>query len=159
MAKATRSSNHPAFKFLLAQSMEELKAKTSAHDAAWHLGDADWSVDQDTGEIVFTTPDGATAIAPVQIIGTYNSVDSTWLWAWDNPSIDVALQTHASKVREYGFKQGIGELTTRKLKCTEDDAWLLTALACKLCDAQGAYRGPADATYVFMTFGEVTLSQ
>ena len=139
--------------------MEELQAKTTAHDASWRLGQADWNVDQDNGEIVFTTPDGVTATAPVQIIGTYNSLDSTWLWAWDNSSIDVALQFHAGKVREYGFKHGIDELTTRKLQCTEDDAWMLTALACKLCDAQGAYRGPADSTFIFMTFGDVTLTK
>jgi hypothetical protein len=38
-------------------------------------------------------------------------------------------------------------------------AWEFTALACHLCDAQGAYRGPAGTALVFMTFGEVTLAQ
>ena len=31
--------------------------------------------------------------------------------------------------------------------------------ACHLCEAQGAYRGPAGTALVYMTFGEVTLSQ
>jgi hypothetical protein len=35
----------------------------------------------------------------------------------------------------------------------------MTALAVKLCDAQGAYRGPSGSSYVFMTFGEVQLSK
>jgi hypothetical protein len=139
--------------------MEELKAKTAAHDASWHLADADWNVDQDVGDIVFTTPQGIVATAPVQIIGTYNSLDGTWLWSWDNPSIEPALQGHALQLRDYGEKHGIAQLTTRKLACSEDDAWRLTALACKLCGAQGAYRVPADSTYIFMTFGNVTLSK
>jgi Family of unknown function (DUF6882) len=58
---------------LLEQSMEELRLKTAAHDGTWHLSTASWSVDQDEGTIVFTAPDGVTATAPVQIIGTYNS--------------------------------------------------------------------------------------
>jgi hypothetical protein len=33
------------------------------------------------------------------------------------------------------------------------------ALACMLCEAQGAYRGPAGAARVFFTFGKVTLSK
>jgi len=155
--RVLNNSDHPAFKFLLEQSMNELQAKTAAHDAGWRLADSDWSVDQDKGEIVFTPPNGMVAIAPVQIIGTYNSVDGTWLWGWDNPSVDPALQSDALVVRDYGEKHEIEQLTTLKFACTQDDAWLLTALACKLCGAQGAYRGPADTTYIFMTFGDVRL--
>jgi hypothetical protein len=143
----------------LAQAMEELRLKTEAHDGTWHLGQADWSVDQDVGEIVFTAPGGIMAICPVQIIGTYNTDDGTWLWGWDHPSVDPALQEHARRVREYGERQKIAKLTTRKVRCSEADAWEFTALACKLNDAQGGYRGPAGSTLIFMTFGEVQLSQ
>jgi len=147
------------FDTLLDQSMEELRLKTEAHDAGWGLGEADWSVDQDQGEIVFTRADGVTATAAVQIVGTYNSEDETWLWGWDHPSVAPALQEHAKRVRDYGKKHGIEQLTTRKLVCSEGEAWQFAALACKLCDAQGAYRGPAGTAFVFMTFGEVTLSK
>ena len=54
-------------------------------------------------------------------------------------------------------KHGIEKLTTRKWTGTEDDAWAMVALAVRLCDAQGAYRGPAGPSYVFMTFGEVKI--
>src|SRR4029077_3575387 len=117
----------------------ELRLKTQAHDAAWHLGEADWSVDQDQAQIVFDHK-GITATAPVQIVGTFNSEDSTWLWGWDHPSVVPALQQHARRVREYGAEHGISQLTTRKLACTENQAWEFAALACKLCGAQGAYR-------------------
>jgi hypothetical protein len=149
----------PEFQALLDQSMEELRAKTAAHDAAWRLGEASWSVDQDAGTIVFTRKDGITATAPVQIVGTYNTQDDTWLWGWDNPSLNSALQDHARQMQAYGKQHGIERLTTRKLACSEDEAWELVALACKLCDAQGAYRGPAGTAMVFMTFGAVTLSK
>jgi hypothetical protein len=147
-----------AFTRMIAQSMEELRLKTETHDATWHLGEADWSVDQNQGQIVFDR-EGITAAAPVQIIGTFNSEDSTWLWGWDHPSVVPALQEHARRVRDYGEEHGISRLTTRKLASSENEAWEFTALACKLCGAQGAYRGPTGRAYVFMTFGEVTLAQ
>ena len=145
------------YQTLLAQSMEELRLKTELHNADWGLGTADWSVDQELGQIVFSRNDAIVATAPVQIVATYNSQDNTWLWAWDHPSVVPELAEHAKVVQEYGKENFIEELTTRKLTCTVEEAWELTALACKLCAAQGAYRGPAGTTFVFMTFGNVTL--
>lgn len=146
------------FQTLLEQSMEELRLKTEAHDGTWRLGECSWNVDQDMGTIVFTRPDGITATCSVQIIGTYNTLDNTWLWAWDHPSVVLSLQDHAWKVREYGETNSIDRLTTRKFNCSETEAWELTALACKLCNAHGGYRGTAGTTLVFMTFDQVSLS-
>lgn len=142
---------------LLERSIEALHTKTAAHDALWHIGEAAWAVDQDAGTITFTRADGISAVCPVQIVGTYNTLDGTWLWGWDHPSVAPALQAHAHAVYAYGTNAGIARLTTRKLTCSEEEAWEFAALACELCDAQGAYRGPSGTVLVFMTFGEVTL--
>ena len=140
------------------KAMNGLAAATAAHDGTWHLGQADWTLDQDVGDLVFTTP-GIRAVAPAQIIGTYSTQDGTWLWGWDHASVVPALAEHARRVRAYGEEHGYERLTTQKLACTEHEAWELTALAFLLCRANGAYRGPAGPTLVFMTFGEVRLSK
>lgn len=147
------------YRTLVEQSMEELRIKTQAHDQLWGLAESDWSVDQDTGTIVFNGPKGMTATCPVQIIGTFSTADDTWLWGWDHPAVQAPLQEHARRVREYGIAHGIDKLTTQKLALTQDEAWEFAALACKLCEAQGAYRGPAGTAMVFMTFGNVQLSK
>lgn len=139
-------------------AMAELEAKTIGLDALIHFADCVWQLDQDEGIISFSRNTGLVARAPVQIIGTYNSVDCTWVWAWDNVSIDDALKIDAGAVREYAFEHNMTELTSRKVKCSESDCWEFTALACKLCDAQGAYRAPAGNTFVFLTFGKVRLA-
>jgi hypothetical protein len=145
---------------LFASAVEELKLKTAAHQATWHLGEeGNWSVDQDEGKLVFTFKKGVTATAPVQIIGSFNSKDKTWLWGWANSSVNDSLKTDALKVKEYGEQHQISKLTARKWSGTEDDAWAMAALAVKLCGSQGAYRGPAGDTKVFMTFGEVQLQK
>lgn len=148
------------FDTLIEQSMEELRLKTAAHDGIWQLSKANWNIDQDAGTIVFTTPNGITATCPVQIIGTFNAVDNTWMWGWDHPSVDPALQEHARICKAYGEKHGIRALTSHKLtSSSEEDSWQLTALACKLAGAQGGYRGPMGKTKVFVTIGEPSLSK
>jgi hypothetical protein len=158
MARKTQPGDDSEYRVLLDRSMEELRLKTAAHDSVWQLSAADWSTDQDTGLITFTG-NTITATASVQIIGTYDTSDGTWLWGWDHPSVHPPLQEHARRVREYGEQYGIAVLTTRKLACDEMEAWEFTALACHLSEAQGAYRGPAGMALVFMTFGDVTLTQ
>lgn len=141
------------------KAMHGLRALTSAHDGMFQIGSAAWSVDQDEGTIVFDSPKGLRATAPVQIIGTYNTEDGTWLWGWDHPSVSPPLAEHAKRVHAYGTQKGFDILTTRKLTCPEDQCWELTALACLLCKAQGAYRGAAGPARIFMTFGEITLTK
>lgn len=148
------------FDTLLEQSMEELRIKTAAHDGVWQLGEADWDIDQDAGTIVFTSPKGITAKCAVQIIGTFNTQDNSWLWGWDHPSVEPALQKHARICRAYGEQHDIDCLTAQKLvDSSEDDGWQLTALACKLAGAQGGYRGRMGSTLVFVTFGQPSLTK
>jgi hypothetical protein len=148
----------PTVRPLVDQAMAELQAKNAALQAVIHFEDTKWLLDQDKGTISFDSQK-IHAAAPVQIIGTYNTADGTWLWAWDNPSLVKGLARDSQVVREYGQKQGIAPLTTRKLNCDEADCWEFTALACKLCKAEGAYRGPSGKTRVFMTFGKITMSK
>ncbi|NNJ27631.1 DUF6882 domain-containing protein [Alienimonas chondri] len=143
------------FEQLVAASVEELETKTELNKA-WGLGTFDrWDLDQQTGEIVFSNADGTTARASAQIIGSFSANDSSWLWAWDNPSIADALKADARTVKAYGEEHGIDRLTTRKWTGTEEGAWEMAAVAAKLCGATGVYRGPAGRSSVFITFGEV----
>jgi Family of unknown function (DUF6882) len=148
------------FATLQKMSIEELKLKTEGHVNIWGLDRIErWDLSQESGELVFTLRDDLRAVAPAQLIGTYNTEDKTWLWAWANPSIEDKLKVDALKVRKYGEEHQITKLTQRKWTGTEDDAWAMVALAVKLCDKQGAYRGPAGSTQVFIAFGGVTLSK
>jgi hypothetical protein len=141
------------------RAMAGLQAQTAAHDGLWQIGQAAWSVDQDQGTITFTSPKGLRAKAPVQIVGSYDTRDGTWLWGWENPSIAPTLTEHARKVRAYGQEKGFDVLTTPQLTCPEEQCWELAALACMLAEAQGAYRGPAGTARVFLAFGQVQLTK
>jgi len=143
----------------LEKARNHLAELTAAHDRTWSISECDWEVDQETAAITFFHENGTIARAPVQIVGTYDTDDGTWLWGWDHPAVDEACSRDAKKLREYGLENAVPGLTTRKIECDEDDCWDFAALAVLICNSQGAYRGPSGSTLVFMTFGEVQLSQ
>ena len=143
---------------LLDISMEGLRIKTDLYNNLWHISEAEWSIDQNSSEVVFTSPRGLITTCKVQLIGTFDTNDSTWLWGWDHPSVKDPVARHAKCLYEYGLKNGIIELTTRKLSTTELHCWEFTALAMKLNEAQGGYRAPAGNALVFITFDEPSIS-
>jgi hypothetical protein len=114
-------------------------------------------LDQDTGLVTFSGPSGIVAIAPAQIVGTYNPADRTWLWAWHNATVEPKLREHAEVARHYGETHGVAELTNAKFVATEDKCWELAAVTCKLANDQGIYRGSSGATKVFIAFGELEM--
>ncbi len=141
------------------QSLAGLAAQQSANDGLWKMREArQWDIDQDTGRIVFTFADGMTASAPVQVVGTFNPEDSSFLWGWDHPSVDPALTRAASATREWARKHKLARWTHRTVVCTEAEAWEFTAVAARLDGASGAYRAPTNGPYVFVVFGQVTLA-
>jgi hypothetical protein len=153
-----KSGNDPSdYTLTMARAMPHLQSLQAMHSATWKIEDAAWDVDLEIGTITFRFEDGRIVTAPVQVIGTYNTDDGTWLWGWDHPSVGEAQAIDANLVKAFGEQHGVADLTTRKLAITEDRAWEFTALACLLADAQGAYRGPSGPTFVFMTFGTITM--
>lgn len=149
----------PEFKAFLNASLEGLRLQTSAHQGTWHLGEEDrWDLSQNDGHLHFTFP-AMTVSAPAQIIGSFDSKKCTWLWSWANPCIDSGLTRDAARLMEYGKQHGIRRLTTPEWAAEEMDGWRMAALACRLCESNGAYRGPAGTTFVFITFGEVQIKK
>lgn len=150
-----RVSEPPEVVFRRAES--EIALKTELFREIFGKEHFDWSVDLEAGTIKFTS---ATKIvsAPVQVIGTYNTLDGTFLWAWDHPSIPEPRRADARLAHRFGQAQNLPLFTTRKVECSEEQAWSFTAVALYLSGAQGAYRGPAGTAMVFMTFGEMSIA-
>ena len=143
----------------IARANNEIQLRTQIAIDTWGLDTAEWSADLDTGTITFVSHEKKLMVtAPVQIVGTYNTEDNTWLWGWDHPSVSESLSVAAQKVRDFGTEYHLEKLTTRKLKISMDDAWGFAALACYLSGGEGCYTGSADTTKIFMVYGTVTIS-
>jgi hypothetical protein len=142
---------------VLGRAQSDIAVKTQVFHKIFGDEHFDWSVDLEDGVIKFTS---ATKIvsAPVQVVGTYNTLDQTFLWGWDHPSVPESRAANARLALQFGQLKNLPLFKTRKVECTENQARSFTAVALYLSGAQGAYRGPAGTTMVFMTFGEMTIS-
>src|SRR6185503_18904964 len=106
----------------LARSWDEMLTKTQANTEAWGLGTTDrWDADLDLGVIRFSNSGGLSATADVQVVGTYNLEDETWLWGWDHPSVSPPLARAALLARAFGEKHGLAQYTTRLIHCSQDE--------------------------------------
>ena len=103
----------PEFKAFLEGGMEGLRLQTEAHQGTWRFGKSErWDFSQDTGELIFTFPDTIVR-APAQIVGSFDSTDGSWMWAWANSSVAASLARDSVRVREYGESTGFGGLPHR----------------------------------------------
>jgi len=143
------------YDILLARSVNEMEIKNGLHDSVMRLTECSWAIDQDSGTITFSRNDGAKFVGPVQVVGTYDTSDGTWMWAWDNPSISESLRQSALSVRAYGENRGVDRLVTRKFPCSEKEAWEFAAVAALMSKADGVYRAPTGKTLVYTTFGHL----
>jgi hypothetical protein len=53
----------------------------------------------------------------------------------------------------------MNDYTTQLVQCSQDKVWEFVAVAARLGEANGAYRGPSGSTFIFMTFGQITLQK
>ena len=77
-------------------ALEELKLQTKAHKSSWKLGEEkSWKVDLKEGILALLFSNNTQGIIPIQVVGTHNVADNTFLWGWDHPSVPDVLSKHA----------------------------------------------------------------
>jgi len=149
-ADVSKVAANPANAFF-EQSLAWLRTQTIQLEHAWGLGsETEWALDLNAGILSLTFADDRVEHLPIQIVGTFNTNNESFLWAWDHPSIPVQLRKAAEQLQRYGVEHGHESLTTRQIHCSETDAWIYTAAAANLNKAVGAYRGKSGDTWVYM---------
>ena len=143
---------------LLLQGHDMIERTGQAHRDRWGLGTADrWDLDQAAGTLRWSFADSV-AEAPAQILSSYSPAASSWKWAWDNESIVAHLRSTSEAVREWGAARGHAALAAGTLDgISEEQAADLAAIAFRVARSTGFYRAAAGSSYVYMTFGTVTL--
>lgn len=140
------------------ESLTGLQAQTAAHSQSWNFGsEENWAADLEMGTVTFTFSNGNVATTDIQVVGTYNTEDGSFLWAWDHPSIPDRLRKHSLLAKKWGKKNRQLNFTERKVHCTEKEAWEFAAVTNRLANANGVYRGPAGSALVFFTLGDIKL--
>jgi len=138
------------------KSHEYLQEQQNVCDMDWCIGSfAQWKVNQEAAELVFSNSDGPSLVCPMQIAGTYSRDSRTWMWSWDNPAVRDHLREAATIARRFGQEHAIAELTAPRWEADEADAWAMTAVTANLVQAKGAYRGSDRHGVTFMLMMDV----
>jgi len=140
----------------VSNAIDELQAKQDQLQERFDLSKHErWDYDQETGEIVFSNAGVPAVAARFQIVGSISTADDTWLWSWANFSLVPEISEQLVAVREFGEKEGFANLTVPKWPGTEEDGWELTAVAAKTLNADGAYRTPSKAGFLYLLLMDV----
>jgi len=144
---------------LLIQGRELIDKTTRAHAERWGLGTAKrWALEQDTGRIVWSFEDRV-ASADVQLLGSWNAQVTSFVWSWDNDSIQAPLCATAERVRAFGAEHGVAALNSSPLKLGEEQTRDLVALAFQVAACTGLYHPYDGRLATYITFGPVTIEE
>lgn len=131
----------------------ELEAFTREQKAQWRLGtEATWDADLNAGTLTLRFADGRELVRPMRPVGTWNSRDGSFLWAWDHPSIPSPRRDAAMRARRWGLDHSLRGFSSPLVPCFEDDAWTFSAVTARLHGWTGIYRGRCDASWLYMIF-------
>ena len=108
-------------------------------------------LNQEEGTLSFVAVHGREVVERIQIIGSIDSSDGTWLWAWANPSVHEPLRQAALQVKAFGEKHGSTELTTACFPCSEEKGWELVAIALHVTEGANGHKLPNDGGWIFAT--------
>jgi hypothetical protein len=137
------ASMAPVDRLLAEHGLQALDKQLHLQDL---VGEADWLLDQDAGTITF----GEKACS-AQVLGTESQADSSWLWAWANPSVPPALTKNAAAMRTYGETHSIAAFTSPQVDLRESlSGETLAMIASELSGADAYYRGPYEGGAVFV---------
>jgi hypothetical protein len=127
---------------------DELRSKYSlASMPHAHLNEA-------TGQLIFSDESQTPRVlANVQVVGTVNTQDRTWLWSWADSAIDASLYRDILEVQMLGRARAIDQLTTPFWEGDAVDGWEVTSISAYVLQAAGAYRAttPHGFSYLIMT--------
>ena len=115
-----------------------------------YLGSHEWELNTQQGQVNF----GRKRQHTIQILGTENTTDNTWMWAWANTQSGVpeAVTQYSRHLHDHGGTEGIPELCKGRFRMEQLDGHAI-ALACsglvgRLPYYRGSYEGGAVFFYV-----------
>ena len=140
---STVNAAEPSWSELLRASNDYMEAQRNNLETEYGISTHErWDIDQEKGELVFSSHGAPAVIAKIQFVGSVSATSRTWLWSWANSSILPTLSRDIHKVKEYGEKRGFTKLSTARWNAEERDGWDMAAVTNYVLKAKGIYRPP-----------------
>ena len=139
------------WKSLLRISKNYVAERQGSIVTEFNLGGWDsWFLNQETGELTFSSGDVSMVVANVEVAGTYSNETKTWLWGWASEYIDEKVKGRIRQVALVGKELGCKKLTERKFPVSESESWELTNISAYVLKAKMVYRAPSSNGYVYL---------
>jgi hypothetical protein len=140
----------------LAEAQEELWQKQADLGAEYGIGTHERFVldyvDSTLDFFQHEAPKVRTTIIPV---ATHVPEKRSLKWAWANEQYSAEIRAAASRIKQLAELTGYKIFQTDFVQCDETRAWEITALACKLHEAKGAYRVPHGKIHSYVLITDV----
>lgn len=135
------------------EALDDLVTKQDRNLETYGMGKWErFDYDLDALTLTFSEAGVAKLVADIQVVGTTSPEE--WLWGWANDYLPEPSRRDVELVKAFGEDNGVEELTWELLGADAEDlnalGWSLTAVAARICDAEGAYRAPRDGGALFM---------
>ena len=117
-----------------------------------------WHYDLDNATLTFLKNNAARVIASIQLVGTTSERSGTWLWGWANEHIQIQSTQAMSKVRAFGERESLSDLTTPSLADEEYLGWEMTSIAAKVLGSKGAYRCPGENGFLYFVYTDLSFA-
>src|SRR5579859_7824220 len=118
-----------------------------------------WDYDFELGTLTFSKDGIPQVAASIQVVGTTSEAGGTWLWSWANQSLPSQVADIMLKVRAFGRREKVAELTNPEAKDDEYLGWAMTAIAAKILGSKGAYRCPGENGFIYLVYTDLSFAQ
>lgn len=131
------------FDSFLGESLDELEAKQNSLQSRFNLGEHNrFVIDYEACTLTFFENEAPRAEAVILPVSTHVPSKQSLRWSWANGSLPLEARRLASQVKELLDVTGFEVFANETVECDESMAWEMTAMACKVLAAEGAYRVP-----------------
>jgi len=149
-----------AYRNLLADCVRDTQEMNAQLEALYGIDRHDrWDLNQETGVLALSRAGTTLLRAEVAIAGSHSPARKQWLWGWADGAVSAKLAQPSLRVREYGDMHRLTDLTEPTVAVTDDRAWRLAPLACRILGGSGVYRGALDVGYLFLVITDIEVHQ
>lgn len=148
--------NDDQFQNYIDTCFEELEKKQQYLIDNFGFGSFDkYEHDFDKEELYFINGDKVVVVAKIVPIGSFNSDNNTWMWAWANEAFPENLQLKSAQLKQLEEITSFEMFGNEMAEIDEDMTWEIAGMALNLLNFKGVYRGPANNTQYFYAMKSV----
>lgn len=148
--------NDEEFDKYLEDACDELDQKHQALVNEFGFGGHDnFVVEYEKQSLMFFDKERPVVEASILPVASHIPEKESLVWFWSNHRLPEQIRKHSSAVKKLFDVTGYEVFNKPSVKCDENMAWEIAAMACKCLGAEGVYRIPQGNMHSYVLLTEV----